>query len=88
MSNRSASKQTQLPGPEFMARRGKGKHSAPSVSQSEFTRIHQSATIYAPFPTKKGEKPIDYDTRPAKTILAIIGAAVLALLIWLDHKGY
>ena len=73
-----------------MARRGKGKQLNPSrlTSQSEFTRIHQSATIYAPFPTKKGEKPIDYDTRPAKTILAIIGAAVLALLIWLDHKGY
>ena len=55
--------------PEFMARRGKGKQLNSSVSQSEFTRIHQSATIYAPFPTKKGEKPIDYDTRPAKTVL-------------------
>ena len=51
-----------------MARRGRGKQLNPSVSQSEFTRIHQSATIYAPFPTKKGEKPIDYDTRPAKTV--------------------
>ena len=63
-----------------MARRGKGKQlkAQPIVSQSEFTRIHQSATIYAPLPTKKGEKLIDYDTRPAKTVLTIIGAAVLA----------
>ena len=29
-----------------------------------------------------------YDTRLAKTFFTIVGAAVLAFLLWLDHKGY
>ncbi len=68
-----------------MARRGRGKQFSPlvSVSQSDFT-----ASIHTPIPAKKREKAIVYDTRLAKTVLAILGAAILALILWLDHKGY
>ncbi len=41
-----------------------------------------------PLSKKEQKKRIDHDPRLAKKILTIIGAAVLALLIWLDHKGY
>ena len=41
-----------------------------------------------PLSKKEQKKRIDHDPRLAKKMLTIVGAAVLALLIWLDHKGY
>ena len=41
-----------------------------------------------PLSKKEQKKRIDHDPRLAKKILSIVGAAVLALLIWLDHQGY
>ncbi len=34
------------------------------------------------------EDPISYDTTLAKRALAVIGGVVLAVLFWLESKGY
>ena len=34
------------------------------------------------------KKRFEYDSNLAKTVLAIVGVALVALLIWLDYKGY
>ena len=41
-------------------------------------------------PLSKGErkKRLEYDASVAKTVLAIVGVALVALLLWLDYKGY
>ena len=43
--------------------------------------------------TKQGQlrerrERLAYDTALTKSVLAIIGIALVALLLWLDHKGY
>ena len=41
-------------------------------------------------PLSKGErkKRLEHDSHLAKSILAVIGVAVLAVLFWLESRGY
>ena len=37
---------------------------------------------------RKRKERLEYDTTPAKTVLAVVGVAVAIVLIWLESKGY
>ena len=37
---------------------------------------------------RRRKERLEYDTTPAKTVLAIVGVAVVILLLWLDYQGY
>ena len=54
--------------------------------------LSQNQGLVQPFePLIHTRKITTHDARGAaivKTVLAIVGAAVLAFLLWLDHKGY
>ena len=70
--------------------RGKGRQLSPKPVALPQTYNAQRGGFAVNYPLSKKEqkKRIDHDPRLAKKILTIIGAAVLALLIWLDHQGY
>ena len=39
-------------------------------------------------PRRRKERLAEYDTSRAKTVLTVVGAAVVILLLWLDYRGY
>ena len=41
-----------------------------------------------PLSKRERNKRLEYDSNLAKTVLAIVGVALVALLLWLDYRGY
>ena len=37
---------------------------------------------------RQRKERLEYDSSGAKTVLAIVGVAIVILLLWLDYRGY
>ena len=37
---------------------------------------------------RRRKERLEYDTTPARTVLAIVGVAVAIVLLWLEYQGY
>ena len=64
-----------------MARRGYGLSNLSNEEKKD------RATV-CPTHRRRRERLDAYDTTPAKTVLAVVGVAVVILLLWLDYRGY
>ena len=61
-----------------MARRGHGVSNLSNEEKKRDWTAHR----------RRRERLDAYDTTPARTVLAILGVAVVILLLWLDYRGY
>ena len=72
-----------------MARGGKHSFSKLEIGVGYHGRLRGGGESRVPLSKGERNKRLDkYDSHLAKAVLAIVGVAMVALLIWLDYKGY